>query len=251
MSTNPQIDAALPADPPPPPPTRQAVAPAWHTIVFLVIVAAAAGFSAQQHGTGMIRNGRTFTYLFTIGWEWLLVAYIAWGIRKKQLKLRDLVGGKWKSPEDALLDVAVAVGYWIVASLILAAVAYAIGLAQPGHMAEAQKRIAPLKPVGALESVLWVALAATAGFCEEVMFRGYFMSQLRAWSGSALIAVIGQAVIFGAAHAYQGGRLIWVIMTYGLLFGILAWWRRSLRPGMMAHAMQDTLAGLIRNIPVR
>ena len=251
MSTNPQPDVTVTGISEPPPTTRQPVAPAWHTIVFLVIVAGAAAVSAQQHGTGMIRNGRVFTYLFTMAWEWLLVAYILWGIRKKGLKLRDLVGGKWKSPEDALLDVAVAVGYWIVAAMILAAVAYAIGLAKPGAMSEAQKRITPLKPVGALESVLWVALAATAGFCEEVMFRGYFMTQLRAWTGSALVAVLGQGIIFGAAHAYQGGRLIWVITTYGLLFGILAWWRRSLRPGMMAHAMQDTLAGLVRNIPVR
>ncbi len=251
MSTNPPVASDPSVVIAETPNTRRTVAPAWHTVVFLLIVAGASALSAAQHGTGVIRNGRMFTYLFTMGWEWLLVAYIAWGIKKHGFKLRDLVGGRWKSPEDALIDLAIAVGYWIVAALVLAAVAYAVGLANPGQLAEAQKRINPLKPMGALESVIWVGLAATAGFCEEIMFRGYLQSQLKAWTGSMIIAVLGQGIFFGAAHAYQGGRLIWVIMTYGIMFGLLVWWRRSLRPGMMAHAMQDTLSGLIRNIPVK
>ena len=227
------------------------MAPAWHTILFLVIVAAASGLSAAQHGEGIVRNGRMFTYLFTMGWEWFLVGYIAWGIRKNGVKLRDLVGGRWKSPEDALIDLAIAVGYWIVAALVLVAVAYAAGLASPDKLAEAQKRINPLKPLGGLESVIWIALSATAGFCEEIMFRGYLQSQLKAWTGSTLIAVLGQGIIFGVAHAYQGGRLIFVITAYGIMFGLLAWWRKSLRPGMMAHTMQDTLSGLLRNVPLK
>jgi hypothetical protein len=36
-----------------------------------------------------------------------------------------------------------------------------------------------------------------------------------------------------------------VIAVYGCLFGLLALWRRSLRPGMMTHALQDGLAGLL------
>ena len=254
MSTTPplQPDAVpFPVESPAPPSAPRAVAPTWHTIFFLVIVAAASALSAAQHGTGIVRNGRMFTYLFTMGWEWFLIGYIAWGIGKNGVKLRDLVGGRWKSPEDALIDLAIAVGYWIVAALVLVGVAYAAGLTSPDKLAEAQKRINPLKPLGGLESVLWIALSATAGFCEEIMFRGYLQSQLKAWTGSTLIAVLGQGIIFGVAHAYQGGRLIFVITAYGIMFGSLAWWRKSLRPGMMAHTMQDTLSGLLRNVPLK
>jgi hypothetical protein len=35
-----------------------------------------------------------------------------------------------------------------------------------------------------------------------------------------------------------------VIGVYGSFFGILAHFRKSLRPGMMAHAFQDALSGL-------
>ncbi len=35
------------------------------------------------------------------------------------------------------------------------------------------------------------------------------------------------------------------ITVYGALFGLLAWWRRSLRPGMIAHAWTDIFSGVI------
>jgi hypothetical protein len=35
-------------------------------------------------------------------------------------------------------------------------------------------------------------------------------------------------------------------MVYGLLAGVLAYWRRTLRPGILAHAWQDVAAGLLQ-----
>jgi len=35
------------------------------------------------------------------------------------------------------------------------------------------------------------------------------------------------------------------ICVYGCLFGLLARWRGSLRPGMMAHFLQDGVGGLL------
>jgi membrane protease YdiL (CAAX protease family) len=36
-----------------------------------------------------------------------------------------------------------------------------------------------------------------------------------------------------------------VISLYGILFGLLAFWRKSLRPGMIAHFVQDGVGGLL------
>jgi membrane protease YdiL (CAAX protease family) len=220
-------------------------------VIFLAIVFVAAAFSAQQHGEKLVRHGHTFTYLFTMAWEWLLVAFVLWGARKNGVSLRDLVGGRWKSPEDGLIDVGIAVGFWIAAALVLVLAAAAAGLMDPAKMEEARKNIEGLKPLGALESVLWVFLSITAGFCEEVMFRGYIQKQFAAWTRSDIAAVLLQAIVFGAAHSYQGARLAVVITVYGMLFGVLAGLRRSLRPGMMAHTIQDTLSGLVRNVPLK
>ncbi len=79
-------------------------------------------------------------------------------------------------------------------------------------------------PVGLLEIVLAVCVAISAGVCEEIVFCGYLQRQFRALSGSAVIAVLLQAMVFGASHAYQGVRLASMVVLYELLFGVLAVW---------------------------
>ena len=84
----------------------------------------------------------------------------------------------------------------------------------------------------------------TAGFCEELIFRGYFQRQFSAWTRNVTAGVVLSAVVFGAGHIYQGPKQALIITVYGLLFGILAETTKSLRPGMMAHAWHDGFAGL-------
>jgi membrane protease YdiL (CAAX protease family) len=93
--------------------------------------------------------------------------------------------------------------------------------------------------------ILWACVALAAGTCEEFVFRGYLQKQFQAITGSDVAAVGLQAVVFGAAHSYQGVKGMITITVYGALFGILAVYRKSLRPGMIQHVMQDTSAGII------
>src|SRR5260370_1270632 len=86
--------------------------------------------------------------------------------------------------------------------------------------------------------------SATAGICEEIIFRGYFQRQFSAWTGNVSAGVLLSAAAFGAGHIYQGWRSAIIILVYGLLFGILAETRKSLRPGMMTHAWHDGFFGL-------
>ena len=226
------------------PAAQAAVAPAWHTVLFLVIIVGFAALSANSQGPMIEKHGRVNAYLLTMGWEYLLVGYIAWGARRKGVPLRELIGGRWKSVENFLIDVAVAFGFWIVALGVLAALSRLLGLMSMAQLEQAKKQLEPLLPRTGFELGLWIALSATAGFCEEIMFRGYLQKQLRAITGSSAVAVLAQGLVFGVAHAYQGGRRILLIGVYGALFGILALWRKSLRPGMIGHTMQDCFSGI-------
>jgi membrane protease YdiL (CAAX protease family) len=87
-------------------------------------------------------------------------------------------------------------------------------------------------------------VALSAGFCEELVFRGYFQRQFHALTGSLAAAVALQALVFGAGHFYEGGWAVAQITLYGVLFGLLAAWRKNLRPGMLAHAWSDIFAVL-------
>jgi membrane protease YdiL (CAAX protease family) len=118
------------------------------------------------------------------------------------------------------------------------------------HNLEKQKQdtihmLGALAPHTYLEAGLFVLLSVCAGLCEEIIFRGYLQSQFRAMGRSAIIGIVAAAAIFGLAHGYQGGRMMIVIGVYGMFFGILAHFRKSLRPGMMAHAFQDSLSGIV------
>jgi hypothetical protein len=53
-----------------------------------------------------------------------------------------------------------------------------------------------------------------------------------------------KGVVFGLAHGYYGKVMV-VIMVQGWLLGLFAYWRKSLRPGMLAHGLQDAIGGLV------
>jgi membrane protease YdiL (CAAX protease family) len=72
------------------------------------------------------------------------------------------------------------------------------------------------------------------------------LTQFRALTRSTGVALVLQAVLFGVSHGYQGLRACVTISVYGLFFGALALMKRSLRPGMIAHAWTDIAAGLFR-----
>ena len=252
MDSEPLAPAVLPeVAPASAPSTSQLIAPWWHTAVLVIVLLAVSMGQAHALGRVIERHSRISLYVSTMAFEWVMVAFIWMGVRRRGIRVRELVGGKWKAPEDALLDVAIAFVYWICALGILALVRLALGLISLNQaenakkMNELSKTLGFLAPHSNLEFALFVALALTAGFCEEIIFRGYLQKQFAAASGITSIGIIAQGVLFGAAHGYQGTKLMFTIGVYGALFGILAAWRKSLRPGMMAHFLQDFISGLL------
>lgn len=91
---------------------------------------------------------------------------------------------------------------------------------------------------------LWIVMALSAGFCEELIFRGYLQRQISDLTDSAVAAVLLQALLFGLAHGYQASRNMTLISVLGVLYGILAFFRKSLIPGMLAHAASDIISVL-------
>jgi uncharacterized protein len=101
-----------------------------------------------------------------------------------------------------------------------------------------------LLPQSGIELAFWIPVAFTAGFCEELLFRGYLQRQFLALTANVPASIVLQALVFGVGHLYQGWKGVVVITAYGALFGILAAMRKSLRPGMIQHGAQDALSGI-------
>lgn len=227
------------------------VAPWWHTVVFLLLMIGSSAMGAKriEHLTHV---QRILEYLITIVMQWLVLLYIVWGLRLgRRTTLRELVGGRWKTPEDFLIDIAIAIGFRVASLGILAVLALAFGGLHIGSASELKSRLEVLYPDGLAEQLVFQLLCLTAGFCEEVMYRGYLQRQFTGMLKSVWLAIALQAIIFGASHAYQSLQGMLFVGVLGFLFGVLAHWRRSLRPGMIAHFSQDSLAGLLGRIVLK
>jgi uncharacterized protein len=218
----------------------RAVAPAWHTVIVLIILFASslAGALAGSITPGSRGHGRAPGYLLIIASEWLVVAFIWWGAHRRGFRMADLVGGKWARVGDVFRDLGIAVAFLIVSALVLNGVGYLM-------KASSNSALRDMLPRTATEVALWVLLSLTAGFCEELIFRGYLFRQFSALTRSSAGGLVLQGIAFGAGHGYQGWKLMLLIAVYGCMFGLLAQWRRSLRPGMITHSLQDGVTGIV------
>jgi membrane protease YdiL (CAAX protease family) len=197
------------------------IASTRHTIILLLILAAvaAAGYVANvKHGAGGNVNRLGF-YATVVIAQLLLVRYVVAGLR---VPLREIVGGfRW-------YDAIIAAALFFAIRFTSIAIHHAFG--------GIDSHTAFLVPRGVAEIVIWIVVSIVAGACEEIVFRGYLQPQLP-------IGVVAQAIVFGVSHGYQGVRSIINITAIGLLFGVVAKWRKSLVPGMLAHAATD-IAGI-------
>jgi membrane protease YdiL (CAAX protease family) len=221
------------------------VAPWWHTalLITLFLGLALGGAFFQRHARAepamLQQHPHTAPlYVSLIAMEWGLF-YFVWkgGLRRTGTKLSALIGGRWASAKDVLVDCGLALGLWGVWRLVEMGWDSWLG---PQHAAS----IHTLLPQRAVEIVLWIGVSISAGFCEEFVFRGYFQRQFQVFAHSRWIALGLQAMLFGIAHGYQGMEACVKIAAFGALYGLFAMWRKSLRPGMIAHAGSDILSGI-------
>jgi len=226
-------------------PISKPIAPRWHTalLIALFLGLAVSGAFFQRHARSqpeMLQHHPQMVpiYLSAIVMEWGLFVWV-WrgGLRRTGTKLSELIGGKWVNAKDVLVDCSLALGLWGTWTLAEMAWNRWLGV---GHAASIQTYL----PQRTLEILVWIGVSISAGFCEELVFRGYFQKQFESFTHSRWLALFLQAALFGIGHGYQGIEACAKIACFGGLYGLVAIWRKSLRPGMMAHALGDTLSGI-------
>jgi len=220
---------------------------------FLLIMAGTAymGFRAQHASNGaagagqLAAHGQAISIYFVAGvMDWALLYYCWVGVHRWGGTLATLTGERWTSWNSLLSDVAIAVPFWGIWEGTAYAVHWVLG-------PSSAKSVDTLLPRSLVEVLLWIALSISAGFCEEIAFRGYLQRQFRALSGSIAIAVLAQALVFGLAHSYQGWKAVVVITVLGVLYGALAAWRRNLRANIISHAASDIWEGWLKQVIFR
>jgi membrane protease YdiL (CAAX protease family) len=187
---------------------------------------------------------RLSLYGSTIIFQWLMVAIVAWRC-----------GARSVSPEElgiAAVDPWKVLGTSIALTGLLCA-NQVIGLrrmtvipeTRRGHLFAITEKIMPRTP---METLVYAALACTAGISEEFLYRGFvfvtFVRMIVNFAPPNAAAAILSSVWFSLAHLYQGRRGIITTFIVGMIFAFIRIWTGSLIPAVAAHIGIDLVVGI-------
>lgn len=192
-------------------------------------------------------HARSREYRETIAGQWLIVAAGA--------ALFEWQGRAWpalglRSPDGWRLWVAVAIVAGLAALYALQARSAVRSSVARAKVRKAITSLELLVPHTASELRWFLAVAVTAGVCEEFVFRGYFVWTLAPWVGWWSAVALGTP-IFGLLHGYQGRTGVVKTAIVGLLMAAVVALTGTLVTAMALHAVIDLGAGIITWIALR
>jgi uncharacterized protein len=113
--------------------------------------------------------------------------------------------------------------------------------ASTSHRSRFPETLLPLLPATMGERAFWVFMSFTAGFCEEIVYRGFGICALRGNGVPAWLAVILVSIAFVFIHGLWGLRRFPYYFVVGLLYSGLFLWAQSLTPGIWIHTLKDMI----------
>jgi membrane protease YdiL (CAAX protease family) len=167
-----------------------------------------------------------------------------------------LVAWLWIAQGQPLSAVGLAApagwGLWAPLALTLAFVALQANAAfkiarMPGDKPKLRGQLGTtglVMPHTASELPAMLALSLTAGFCEELLFRGFLiwiLQPVTGWWPAALVALAA----FAFVHAYQGRAGVIRSAVFGAVASAIVLLCHSLWPAIVLHAALDWMGGLV------
>ena len=229
----------------PPPRVKQIVKPIahWtHTLGLLAFLTFTTIFERNHAAKTIATVPHATRYLTSIALEWVLLALVIAGIYQRREFLRrsfSNCGQTWMQ-SIGLGAVVYVLGIVAVASVGIALLATPLGRARNTEVVFA------LLPHTPREFVLWFCVSLTAGICEELIFRGYLLQQLTAWTRNEIAAILLASLLFGSVHLYEGLGAVLPLAALAVVYGFAV--RKlggDLRAVMVAHTLQDFLVAFL------
>jgi membrane protease YdiL (CAAX protease family) len=183
---------------------------------------------------------RIALYASTIAFQWVAVAVVAWRAWEHGYRAAEL--GLTIHNTTRLISAAIVGGATIAALQWLNLRRMGrIPVRNRGIMQAIAERILPQSTV---ELLPFLALAVTAGVCEEFLYRGFAMAVLARLGSPGWLAILISSILFGLAHLYQGrGGFVSTMVIGGALgSGRIAY--DSLVPVIFWHTAVDVVAGV-------
>ena len=187
-------------------------------------------------------NARLAAYRRGVIGQWLftLTALALWASQERSWQLLGMVQPRgWR--------LGLGIGIVLAAAALLTLQLWSVLRLPTERRIAARPKLGSLQfmlPHTAAEEAWFVALSLTAGFCEELLYRGYLPWFFAPWLGRVgAMAVV--AIAFGLGHIYQGRKGAIRATIAGFVMAAIALLSGSLIPGMIAHALIDIGSGTV------
>ena len=203
----------------------------WYTVALCIYFVGVALLTRHiAHG---VRPFNVVVRFIAVIIEWGLFFVAYRGIVVSGLRFPDVIGkhwssrsGFWKDFKDSLLVIFII----CVSTFLLVR----LSPFTPSHTAPAKT---------GLQYLVTLLMAVTAGYTEEVIFRGFLLRQFQILTRNLGVAVLLQAILFSLAHG--GNQSVTQYLKHGFsacVFAYLSISRKSLWPAILAHVVLDVLA---------
>lgn len=220
--------------------------PVDHLLVIVLLALPVYSYFSYRRTVARAEAGEVFSrpqlYAQTQALEWALFAAVAglWLVGERPLADLGFIEPGGAGFAWSVLASAAALGYLLLAW-------------QKVRQMDASDRARQVDALGDLRFFLPVdrrdfrhfcGLSVTAGFVEEIVFRGFLFWYLGQYMPLWAVVLVS-SLIFGLAHSYQGVGGIVRVFGVGIGFALLYHFSGSLWLPMVVHALGDILQGRI------
>jgi uncharacterized protein len=222
----------------------------WDFVLVLVFLAVIVPWRGRQRMRRLLAkpeltsSDRLRLYVSTIVLQWLIVGVLAFICARRSVSANEL--GLQVGELSRTLGLTVG----LTAILCLNQI---FGLRKITQLPEGRRGSLfaiseKIMPRSSTETLIYAALALTAGLSEEFIYRGFvFMAFVHAfvnYMSPNWIAAIMSSIWFSVAHLYQGRRGLITTFVVGMIFASTRIWTASLLPAIVAHAAMDLTIGI-------
>jgi membrane protease YdiL (CAAX protease family) len=182
-------------------------------------------------------TSRVVALVYQMAYHAAALGLLSYVLNRSSRRFRDL--GLFWSSRDVAVALPLALGAGLAHALLLP-ITYGGAEMLSGH----PPQIADISNYlfGLSVSMAAVLGAIVVGFFEELIVRGYLMTEVKCFTGSIIFAIVCSVAVQVSYHFYQGGpRALAYVGTFMVLAGYYAKTNRLLPP-VLAHIVIDLCA---------
>jgi hypothetical protein len=209
-------------------------------IVLILPIASVFQLKGADHGARILSvpRDRELVYIAVLIAEWGLFALVYVGLFLQKTLLSRLIGESPSGKPDLKRDIGLGIG---AALLVFCSTAMLVYLFGPFDRHDID-----IYPKTAVQLYFFFLMLVSAGFTEEIIFRGYLLKQFRHFFKSDTVSILLQALLFSIAHGFDESMpgMLNKFLT-GLLFGYIAYRTNRLMPTIVAHCGINAAAAIL------